>query len=197
MLGHSRIPHTSVLRLIPQAHGDLARLVEAERMEEVVLLNIVDGIVSNTEDHLHVVRGTISSNSSVDVSSGGSGDQIVILTRFKLQSTRSGAEVTEGDGKVLELLGFVANSDNGWSVVTHSTRVEVLLGHAVDHVLLASVLGTDQVELVILPGKVANVDIDHVVSVVQTKYRIGGVPEHEMCLDGHDGGLATYDDTEH
>ena len=84
MLGHSRIPHTSVLRLIPEAHGDLARLVEAERMEEVVLLNIVDGIVSNTEDHLHVVWGTISSNSSVDVSLCGGGDEIVILTRFKL-----------------------------------------------------------------------------------------------------------------
>ena len=133
----------------------------------------------------------------MDVSSCRGGDEIVILSRFKLESTRSGAEVTEGDGKVLELLRFVANSDNGWSVVTHSTRVEVLLGHAVDHVLLASVLGTDQVELVVLPGKVANVDIDHVVSVVQTKYRIGGVPEHEMCLDGHDVGLATYDDTEH
>ena len=112
----------------------------------------------------------------MDVSRGGGGDEIVILTRFELQSTRGGAEVTEGDGKVLELLGFVANSDNGWSVVTHSTRVEVLLGHAVDHVLLASVLGTDQVELVILPGQIPIVDIHNVICVVDGEDGICRVP---------------------
>ena len=66
---NSAVPHSGILRLVSEAGGHLARLVEVDLQQVVVvrllLLNIV---VRNFEDHLHVVRGTESSNSSVNVS---------------------------------------------------------------------------------------------------------------------------------
>ena len=66
---HSAVPYSGVLRLVSEAGGHLARLIEVDLQQVVVvrllLLNIV---VRNFEDHLHVVRGTESSNSSVNVS---------------------------------------------------------------------------------------------------------------------------------
>jgi len=156
-------------------------------MEEVVLLNIVDGIVSNTEDHLHVVRGTISSNSSVDVSRGGGGDEIVILSRFKLQSTGGGAEGSECDCEVHETVWFVTNCHNFWSWIGHSARVVFLLRDTVDHMLFSGVLRTDQMELVILPGKVVIVHVNNVFSVVKSEGRVGGVPVDKVGLHGGGG----------
>ena len=107
--------------------------------------------ISNLEDHLHIVGGAEASNTSVNISGGGGGDKIIILSRFELQSSRSGTKVAEGDGEVLELLGFVTDGYDCWSMITDPTRVKVFLGDAIDHVLFACVLGTDQVELIVLP----------------------------------------------
>ena len=51
VLGNSGIPDTGVLRLVSEADWDLARFVEAQGMEMIVLL----GVVCNSEHHLHVV----------------------------------------------------------------------------------------------------------------------------------------------
>ena len=136
------------------------------------------------EYHLHVVSGAEPACSPVEIFPGGGGDEIVILTGSELQPPRGGAEVPEGDGEVLELLGFVADGHNLGSLITDPAGLELVLTDAVDDVLLCRVLGTDEVQLVVLPGQVAHVHINHIVRVVQPEDGVGRVPEHEVGLDG-------------
>ena len=55
-------------------------------------------------------------------------------------------------------------------------------GHAVDHMVLLTVLGTDQVELVILLGKVALIHCEKAGHVPVTEQGVGGVPVHIVVL---------------
>ena len=128
--------------------------------------------------------GAEPSNPPVQISPGGGGDEIVILTGSELQPPRGGAEVPEGDGEVLELLGFVADGHNLGPGVCHTAGAKLLLRHAVDDVLLQGVLGTDDVQLVVLPGQVARVDVHDMPGVVDPEDRVGAVPVYHVDL-GH------------
>ena len=78
-----------------------------------------------------------------------------------------------------------------------ATRVVLLLGHAIDDVLLLCGLGDAwfvnrayYVDLIILPRVIATIDVDDVVCTIDTKYRIGGIPVYIMhprgvCGSGH------------
>ena len=93
--------------------------------------------------------------------------------------------MSECDGEILKLPGLVAHRHNLGVLIENSTILELLPGDAVDDVelLLRAVLGADEVELVVLHVRGVHVHIDHMVRVVQTKYRVGAVPEDEVILD--------------
>jgi len=63
-------------------------------------------------------------------------------------------------------------------------------GHAVDNMVLLAVLGTDEVELIILLRKIALVHCDEVGGGSVTEQGVGGVPIHIMVLStDHRAGL--------
>jgi len=138
-------------------------------------------IVSNFEDHLHVVRGTEATNFSVDIISVWGGDEINVLSGFELEASGDGTERPEGDGEVLEALRFITNSHNLWSRVGYPAGIKLLLGDTVDHMFLLGVKWTDDVDLVVLPRKVSLVHIHDMIRVVHSEYRIGCVPENQMA----------------
>ena len=51
---HSAVPHPGILRLASEAGWNLARMVEVQR-QQVVLLGGLLVVVGHLEDHLHVV----------------------------------------------------------------------------------------------------------------------------------------------
>ena len=129
----------------------------------------------------------------MDVSLCGGGDQIVILSRFKLESSGSGAEGSECDGEVHELLRFVANCHNFWPWISHSAIVKLFFRNTVDDMLFKRVMRTNEIQLIILPWKVSVIHIHDMISIVYSEYGIGGVPIDHMNLCE---GITDVTDTE-
>ena len=72
----------------------------------------------------------------------------------------------------------VADCHNLGTGVRYPARVKLLLRDTVDDMLLCRTDRTDNVELVILPGKVVLVHIHNVVGVVYSENGVGRVPEN-------------------
>jgi len=172
MFGHSG---TEVHCLFCSGDGfDLSGLIH---IDDIAFFSVV----SNFKDHLHIVGGTESTNFSVDIISVWGRDEINVLSRFELEASGDGTERPEGDGEVLEALRFVTNSHNLWSRVGYPAGIKLLLGDTVDHMFLLGVEWTDDVDLVVLPGKVSLVNIHNMLGVINPKYRIGWIPENQMA----------------
>ena len=180
VLRSSRPPHSSVSR---HFSANFPRLVEVD-LDQVVRL-LLDGVVRHSELHLHVVGGAEAPDPPVEIPPGGGGDEVVVLARLELHPSWCGGEGPEGDGEVHEGAGLVADGHYLGSGACHTTGLELLLGDAVDDVLLLGVFRTDQVELVVLPGKVPGVDVQHV--ILRPELGVGGVPVEEVCLHGRGG----------
>ena len=78
-------------------------------------------------------------------------------------------------------MGLAANSHNFRFRIGDPARIILFPTDTVDNMpfWVASARlghGANQVDLVIFPGLVANVDIDHVISVVKPEERIGSIP---------------------
>ena len=100
---------------------------------------------------------------------------------MELQASRCGRERSESDGKVQQLMGLAANSHNFRFRIGDPTRIIFFPTDTVDDMPLwiqsaCLRLGTNQVDLVIFPGLVSDVDIDHVIGIVQPEHGIGSVP---------------------
>ena len=161
----------------PSGGGGLQGIDQRRVASRAVLLPL-----RHLEDHLHVVGGAEAPDPPVEIPPGGGGDEVVVLTGSELQTSRRGTEVPEGDGEVLELLRLVADGHNLGSGTCHTTGLELVLADAVDDVLLQRVLGTDDIELVVLPGEVAVVDVHDVVGVVYPEDGVGAVPVDHVDL---------------
>ena len=131
------------------------------------------------DHHLHVVGGAVAARPPVQVHGRGRGDEVVGLARLELQRRGVGAEAPERYGKVAEALRLVAHCHNLWSRVGDPAAEVLVLGHAVDDVLLPGV-GTDDVQLVVLRGHAALVHLQHVVRVIQPEDGVGTVPVHKV-----------------
>lgn len=153
--------------------------------QTVVAVHVIDGRVwGHLEDHFHVEGGAGASDPAMDVRPGGGGNEIIVLPRSKFQAARRGGEGAECDGEVHEVMGLVA--DGNYPRVGLGDAAGIVLGFvdAVDNVLLVTfrvpfslfVHGAHYVDLVILPGVVACVDVDDVVGVVNAEDGVGGVP---------------------
>ena len=153
-----------------------------------VLLNVAL-IVSHLEDHLHVVGGAASAHPPVQILPGRRGNEVVVLSRPELQTARGGGERPEGDGEVAEAVGRVTDGHDLGLGVGDATRVKLLAADAVDNVGLRELgarLGhrADDVDLVVLPGQVAGVDVHNVVGVVQPEHGVVLVPVDVVQLLG-------------
>ena len=158
-----------------------------------------DPVVCNSEDHLHVVRAAASSDTPVKIFWGGGGDEVVILAGVEFKAAGSGGERSEGDGEVHQPVRLVANGNNCWLGIGDSARVKLLTADAVDDVffrVLDAGLGdwADDVDLVILPGFIANIDVDNVIGVVNSEHGVGLVPVDVVKLLGVSHGSQTTDD---
>ena len=136
---------------------------------------------SHLDHHFHVVGGAVTARPPVQVHGRGRGDEVVGLARLELQRRGVGAEAPKRDGKVAEALRLVAHGHNLGTRVRHPTAEVLVLGHAVDDVLLPGV-GADDVKLVVLRGHTALVHLQHVVSVIQPEDWVGTVPVHKVCV---------------
>lgn len=164
----------------PGRRGEQQVVGFVQFLEHLVLLLLLNalgsGVGVNLDDHLHVVSGATAADSSMQVIAGGSGDEVVILTRSKFKAAGSRGERSEGDGEEHFLLWSVAQSDDPWLGVGNAARVKFLLGHAVDDVTFGesgSGLGlrADQVDLIVF------LNVDDVVGVVDAEHRRILVPE--------------------
>ena len=149
---------------------------------QVLVLEPIRSFARDHESQFHVVSGAGTAHPPVDVPGCGGGDEIIFLTRFELQTSWTGTEWTKGDGSKLSWIGLVTDHHLLRPGVGHSAGDELMPGHAVDHVVLLAVLGTDEVELVILIGKITLIHCDHVGGVPVTEQGVGGVPVHIMML---------------
>ena len=119
----------------------------------------------------------------MNISCTGCGDEVVALPRLELHLHGRGGEGPEGDGEVHKILWLVTDSNDSWFRIQDSAAVELVLINAVDDVLLGSVPsgGADDVDLVVLPGMVVLVHLDHRVGT--TEYGVGNIPIHINRLD--------------
>ena len=172
MLWHPCTPYPRLLSCASQG-GHFPRFIKVD-LDQIIFL--FHPVISHFEDHPHVVGGAVSPHPPVQVPPGGGGDEIIVLSRLELQAPWGGTERPERYGEVHEAFRLVTYGHYFRSVTGHSARLELLLRHAVHHVLLLGVLGADQVELVILPREVPVVDIHDVICVVDAEEGICRVP---------------------
>jgi len=123
-------------------------------------------IVRHLDNHLHVVGLAPSPHSPVDVSVVRCGYEVVFLSRYELQASRSGSEGSEGDGEVHEGLRSVTDCHYPRSGTSDFAVVILLLLHPVDHMLLSIIVSslhnrTNQIHLVVLPGKIVLINCDY------------------------------------
>ena len=146
------------------------------------------------------MRAAASSNSTVKVFRGGRGDEVVILAGVKFKTARGGCERSEGDGEVHQSVRLVANGNNCRLGIGDSARVKLLTADAVDDVLfrvLDAGFGdwADDVDLVIFPGFIADIDVNNVIGVVDSEHGVGLVPVDVVELFGVScDGQTTNDD---
>jgi len=146
-----------------------------------------DPVVGHAEDHLHVVCGTTSTDTTVKSFWCCRGDEIVVLAGVELQTTGSWCERSEGDGEIHEPVGLVADGNDGWLRVGDAAGVKLLTADTVDDVLLGVLDaglggGADDVGLVVLPWFIASVDVDDVVGVVNPEHGVSLVPVNVVKL---------------
>ena len=150
---------------------------------EVERISVISKIEIVPESHFHVFARTKTSNSAVNISRTGCGDEVVALPRLELHLHGGGGEGPEGDGEVHKILWLITDCDDSWFRICDSASVELVLIDAVDDVLLGGVPpgGADDVDLVVLPGMVVLVHLDHRVGT--TEYGVGNIPIHINRLD--------------
>ena len=144
-------------------------------------------VVGHLEDHLHVVRGAASANTTMKIFGCGGWNEIIILAGSEFKTARGGGKWSEGDGEVHQPVRLVANGNNLRLGVGDSARVKLLAAYAVDDVRFRISHTrfwdwTDDVDLVVLPRLVARVDIDNVIGVVKSEHWVGSVPVNVMNL---------------
>lgn len=133
----------------------------------------------------------------MEVVLGRGRDEVVVVTRMKLQSTGGGRERAESDGEIHQLMRPIAQRHDLGSGLRDSTRVVLLFGDTVNDVLLLIfhgdtrfVDGTHNVHLIVLPRVIATVDLDHVIRW-GSKHGIGCIPMNGMDLGrGRTKGVA-------
>lgn len=140
-------------------------------------------LAAHPEDQLHVVGGAPAADAPVQVVLGGGADEVVVAAGEELQPARLRAERAEGDGEEEQLVGFVADGDHPRVGVGDAARVVLLLRDVVDDVLLGVVVvlvrrvhRADDVHLVVVELRVALVQVEHVVRVVDAEDAVRRVP---------------------
>ena len=108
---------------------------------------------------------------------------------MELQASRCGRERSESDGKVQQLMGLTANGHNFRFRIGDPARIILFPTDTVDDMpfWVASARlghGANQVDLVIFPGLVADVDIHHMIGIVQPEHGVGSVPVDIMNFSG-------------
>ncbi len=167
-----------VVVAVLNAIGALSIIISSLHGETVVSV----GVVVHLEDHAHVVGGAATANPPVKVVLGGGGNEVVVVAWVELEAAWGGGEAAEGDGEVHEAVGLIADCHDPGLGVGNPAGLILLLGDTVDDVALRRVPGAslgnwaDEVDLVVLPGEVATVDVDNVVSVVDPEHGVVPVP---------------------
>jgi len=117
------------------------------------------------------------------------------MSRSKFEAARGRRKRSKGDGEIHELVRPITNGNYFWARLGDATRVVLLLGHAIDDVLLLCGLGDARfvngayyVDLIILPQVIVAIDVHDVVCAIDTKYRIGRIPVYIMHPRGVCGG---------
>ena len=146
-------------------------------------------VVGHLELHLHVVRGALAAEPSVQVPVGRGRYEVVVLAGVKLHAVGGRREGPERDGEVHELVRLGALRDHPGVGAHDAAGVVLLLVDAVDDVGLhlvgqraPLVERADDIDLIVLPRLVAAVDVDDVVGVVYPKYGVARVPVHVVAL---------------
>ncbi len=141
-------------------------------------------VLSNMESHFHIVRGTASSHSPMEVILWRGGNEVVTMTRPELEATWCWCEWPESDGEVHQLMGPIANGNDFGIGLCDPTRIIFLFCHTIDDVLFLRgvcvcarlIDRAHNVDLIILPRVVATIDLDDVVMFVSSKEGVRGVP---------------------
>lgn len=141
-------------------------------------------VVGHFEDELHVMGGTSTPYSPVEVIARRSGNEKVVHSRFELHASRCGGEGPECDGEVHELVGPIALGNDPGVRICDMAIVVLFPAHIVDYVSFYVSLphpfmipGANNVGLIVLCWKVAlSIDIDNVVGIVDAKYGVRCVP---------------------
>ena len=123
------------------------------------MLPVLGKILANLENHLHVVGGTVATDSFMDILFVGSGDEVNVLAGFELEASGDGTERPERNREELEVLRSVTNGHNLGSRVGYPAGIKLLLGDTVDHMFLLGVEWTDDVDLVVLPREILFIHI--------------------------------------
>ena len=117
------------------------------------------------------------------------------MTGSKFEAARSGCEGSKSDGEVHELMRPITYGNDFRIGLGDATRVILLFRHTVNDVFFLQrvadarlVDGTDDVDLVVLPGVIAAIDINNIVGAIDAKQGIGRVPMNVMHTSGGIGG---------
>lgn len=109
------------------------------------------------------------------------------MTGTKLEAARSGCEGSKSDGEVHQLMRPITHGNDFRIGLGDATRVILFFGHTINDVFFLQgfadarlVDGADYVDLVVLPGMIAAIDVDDVVGAIDAKEGVGGVPMNVM-----------------
>ena len=117
------------------------------------------------------------------------------MSRSEFEATRGWRKRSKCDGEIHELVRPITNGNYFWARLCDATGVVLLLGHAIDDVLLLCGLGdawfingANYVDLIILPRVIATIDVNDIVCPIDAKHRIGSIPVYIMHPGGIGGG---------
>ena len=146
-------------------------------------------IICHFESHLHMVAWAVTTSSTVQITFGRSWDEVVVFPRLKLHPTWGWSEWSKGDGKVHQFMRLIANCNNSRIGIGDATWLIFIFANTVNYISLYiiavsswTIHRADDVNLIILPGIVAAIDIDDMVSVVNPKDWICCVPVDIVTL---------------
>lgn len=147
-----------------------------------------------------MVSRAAATDATVKVVLARSRDEVVVLAGTKLQTPRLRSERSEGNGEIHELVRLVTHGDDARRRVSDPARVVLLLAHIIYNIFLSLLIAgvliidwTDDIDLIILKGDIAFVDIYDVVCVVYPEYRVGSIPVYVMHL----GRVGCWTQTHH
>ena len=152
-------------------------------------LRMVQTVVWHLKDHFHIIRRTAPADSSVQIFRRRCGDEIVILSGMKLQTSGSGRKWSKCDGEIQQLVRFAANGYNFGPRISNATRFIFFTADTVNdmpfgHLDIGFGNWANDIDLIIFPRQVARVDIHNVIGVVQSEHGVGSVPVDVMNFSG-------------